>query len=218
MWRGRKDDGMTLIDALSTEEIDALIAYHIVFADRRSRDDFEICMDTRTCVYGDGGVFINKYCAESSPGQICDDLYWPLKDNGISWGSSSKTNNSVVSFNKYGEMYYGTHYLWGVAFCRAVLKAALRSEDVVIPSGITWSAPNYYEYIKSKAWRKKAETAKKRAGERCQVCNRSRREVQLDTHHRTYENLGHETRQDLIVLCHDCHELFEKNKKMRAYR
>lgn len=74
---------------------------------------------------------------------------------------------------------------------------------------------NYYEYIKSPAWRKKADAAKERAGQRCQVCNRGSNEVQLDAHHRTYERLGHERNEDITVLCHDCHGLYEKNKKQR---
>jgi hypothetical protein len=71
--------------------------------------------------------------------------------------------------------------------------------------------PNYYKYIASPAWRAKADAAKERAGYRCQVCNRG--DVQLDAHHRTYDRLGHERPEDITVLCHDCHELYETNKR-----
>jgi hypothetical protein len=75
---------------------------------------------------------------------------------------------------------------------------------------------NYYEYIKSPAWKRKAEAAKEAAGYRCQVCYHGRDEgIQLDAHHRTYIRLGHERPEDITVLCHDCHELYEKNKKQR---
>lgn len=73
----------------------------------------------------------------------------------------------------------------------------------------------YEEYIESKEWRLKAEEAKARAGNRCQVCNRSRAEVQLDAHHRTYERLGNEKPEDITVLCRDCHQLYEDEKKSR---
>ncbi len=73
---------------------------------------------------------------------------------------------------------------------------------------------DYYEYIKSKAWREKAEEAKARAGNRCQVCNRSRAEVQLDAHHRTYERLGNELPEDITILCRECHQLYEGKKKI----
>jgi hypothetical protein len=69
--------------------------------------------------------------------------------------------------------------------------------------------PNYYAYIKSPAWKRKADAAKKRAGYRCQVCNGENR---LEAHHRTYDNLGHEKPEDITVLCHKCHELFSRAK------
>jgi hypothetical protein len=73
---------------------------------------------------------------------------------------------------------------------------------------------NYSEYIKSPAWKSKADKAKKAAGYRCQICNRGRDEgATLDAHHRTYDRLGNEAPGDVTVLCHECHELYEKNKK-----
>lgn len=72
---------------------------------------------------------------------------------------------------------------------------------------------DYYEYIQSPAWRQKAEAAKQRAAQRCQVCNRHKREVRLNAHHRTYERLGSELPEDLTVLCEDCHRLYEENKR-----
>lgn len=75
---------------------------------------------------------------------------------------------------------------------------------------------NYATYIRSEEWAAKANAAKKRAGYRCQVCNRSSKEVVLDAHHRTYERLGNELPSDITVLCRDCHELYETNKKRKA--
>lgn len=73
---------------------------------------------------------------------------------------------------------------------------------------------DYYEYIASAEWKQKADTAKKAAGYRCQVCNKSKDEgAMLDAHHRTYERLGHERPEDVTVLCRDCHSLFEENKR-----
>ncbi|MBX3060138.1 MAG: HNH endonuclease [Anaerolineae bacterium] len=77
----------------------------------------------------------------------------------------------------------------------------------------TQKSVRYREYIQSAAWRKKAEEAKARAGNRCQVCNRSRAEVQLEAHHRTYERLGNELPEDITVLCRDCHQLYEDKKQ-----
>jgi hypothetical protein len=69
---------------------------------------------------------------------------------------------------------------------------------------------NYYDYIKSDEWYKKARRAKRLAGNRCRFCNRSASEVKLNAHHRTYENLGHETMDDLTVFCEECHGILEQ--------
>ena len=73
---------------------------------------------------------------------------------------------------------------------------------------------DYYEYIQSEGWRQPANEAKRRAGYRCRVCNRSSSQVTLDAHHRTYDRLGHEDPDDITVLCRDCHELFETNTRV----
>ena len=75
----------------------------------------------------------------------------------------------------------------------------------------------YHEYIKSPAWKKRAAAAKERAGNRCQVCNRTSGIVRLEAHHRTYARLGHELPDDITVLCEDCHDLFSKNGRLAKY-
>ena len=61
---------------------------------------------------------------------------------------------------------------------------------------------NYDEYIRSAAWKEKADAAKARAGHRCQICYGTHR---LQAHHRTYIRLGHELPTDITVLCDTCH-------------
>lgn len=75
-------------------------------------------------------------------------------------------------------------------------------------------AVDYHEYIKTEAWRERAEAAKQRVGHRCQICNRPATRVTLDVHHRTYERLGNERPEDLTVLCRGCHELYAKNRRI----
>ncbi|MCE7986188.1 MAG: hypothetical protein DYG89_33850 [Caldilinea sp. CFX5] len=72
----------------------------------------------------------------------------------------------------------------------------------------------YNEYIKTEAWRQRAEAAKARAGQRCQICNRAAPRVTLTVHHRTFERLGQEQPEDLTVLCRSCYELYDKNRRM----
>jgi len=73
---------------------------------------------------------------------------------------------------------------------------------------------DYTTYMQSAEWRERANAAKRRAGNRCQVCNRPGSAVTLDAHHRTYERLGQERSEDLTVLCRDCHALYEANKRI----
>lgn len=63
----------------------------------------------------------------------------------------------------------------------------------------------YDEYLKTEHWQNVRATALMRADNRCQLCNSPH---QLHVHHRTYENRGRETSQDVIVLCKKCHAKF----------
>ena len=67
---------------------------------------------------------------------------------------------------------------------------------------------DYDEYIKSPEWEETYRKAKERAGYRCQLCNRKRSYSTLHTHDRTYERLGLEFDEDLIVLCQKHHGKF----------
>lgn len=79
------------------------------------------------------------------------------------------------------------------------------------------STVNYHEYILSDEWRLRVQEAKRRAAYRCQVCNQHEDEVILDGHHRTYERLGKEWPEDITILCRDCHELFERHKRLAKF-
>ena len=65
---------------------------------------------------------------------------------------------------------------------------------------------NYSDYLKSDHWQKMRKLALSRAKYKCQLC--STKNVKLNVHHNTYENLGNEKNEDLIVLCENCHKKF----------
>lgn len=75
---------------------------------------------------------------------------------------------------------------------------------IAIPEKIT---KEWYRdvYLISDHWQKKRAEALAHANWACQLCNQ--KEL-LNVHHRTYENLGCENIQDLIVLCGLCHDKF----------
>ena len=63
---------------------------------------------------------------------------------------------------------------------------------------------DYKSYINSKAWEEKARRIRRRDGYRCQICGAD--DLPLEVHHLTYDNLGYEDDDDLITVCHSCHE------------
>jgi hypothetical protein len=63
----------------------------------------------------------------------------------------------------------------------------------------------YDEYLETEHWKHFRNEALKWAGHKCQLC--SKEDTTLVIHHKTYENRGRETFNDVIVLCEDCHKL-----------
>lgn len=64
---------------------------------------------------------------------------------------------------------------------------------------------NYETYIKSEQWRFRAAAMRWLAGYRCAICGSQNA---LEVHHKTYERLGDERPEDLVVLCAECHARF----------
>jgi HNH endonuclease len=94
------------------------------------------------------------------------------------------------------------------AFEKVVELAEIFEQDLLREER-RWELRNrpYDEYLQTCEWYETRAAARVRAGERCQVCNRS---GPLDVHHRTYERRGQEREDDLTVLCRECHELFHR--------
>lgn len=74
----------------------------------------------------------------------------------------------------------------------------------------------YNAYLLSPEWDAKRKSAKRRAKNRCQVCNAGH--LPLHTHHRTYENIYKEKPADLTVLCAVCHALFHDRLPKVSHR
>lgn len=66
--------------------------------------------------------------------------------------------------------------------------------------------PEYDRYIRSPEWKRRARDRMEYDGGICCVCGKPATEV----HHLSYANFRHEDRDDLISLCHRCHEKAEK--------
>ena len=61
---------------------------------------------------------------------------------------------------------------------------------------------NYREHLAGVEWQAIRGEVLQRANYRCEQC---RLPWGLEVHHQTYERLGHESLDDLICLCGDCH-------------
>ncbi len=64
----------------------------------------------------------------------------------------------------------------------------------------------YKLYLQTQHWHDFRKEALRAAQYKCQLCNE--KNEQLDVHHRDYTNRGHETFNDVIVLCDPCHKKF----------
>ena len=71
----------------------------------------------------------------------------------------------------------------------------------------------YSQYLITDHWASIRKKARARDGNRCRLCNSSER---LNVHHRTYERLGCEQDDDVITLCHACHENFHDNRELAS--
>lgn len=78
-----------------------------------------------------------------------------------------------------------------------------------------FSGKPYTYYLKSYHWERIRNDIKLR-DRSCRLCNN---ENKLQVHHRTYDRLGFELGEDLILLCGDCHQMFhnyQNTRKMEA--
>jgi hypothetical protein len=65
--------------------------------------------------------------------------------------------------------------------------------------------PDYWGYINSPEWRRRAASCKKAAGYRCQMPGGWLHGLALQAHHLSYANFGNEMPDDLLCVCDDCH-------------
>lgn len=72
---------------------------------------------------------------------------------------------------------------------------------------------HYAAYINSPQWKRRCAVAIERAGGKCQRCGYSKFSRRLEVHHLTYDRLGHERDEDLLVVCHECHAAADQERQ-----
>jgi hypothetical protein len=71
----------------------------------------------------------------------------------------------------------------------------------------TLNSMPYGDYLQTPEWQDVRHFARRRAQQRCQVCNSDKR---LQVHHRTYDRRGAENLSDVTVLCQRHHHGFHQ--------
>lgn len=67
----------------------------------------------------------------------------------------------------------------------------------------------YQDYMQTAAWREKRSERLEMDGYCCALCGDKN---DLEVHHLTYDRLGNESMEDLITVCHSCHEMLHGRK------
>jgi hypothetical protein len=70
----------------------------------------------------------------------------------------------------------------------------------------------YSDYLVSAHWQEFRTKIIAKRGYRCEICPASG--VKIALHHRTYERLGNESEDDIILVCPDCHDRIHKSERM----
>lgn len=71
----------------------------------------------------------------------------------------------------------------------------------------------YKDYMLSPEWQDFREYALEAADYLCKFCERSPPEVTLQVHHLHYATLGHESLDDVLVVCRDCHQRIHAQRR-----
>lgn len=79
---------------------------------------------------------------------------------------------------------------------------------------MTIHSTEYKTHLNSPEWATTRSQKLEEADYECQRCGDSG--VPLEVHHLTYDRLGHEWLEDLLVVCHECHELEDEERAERT--
>lgn len=73
--------------------------------------------------------------------------------------------------------------------------------------------PEYIAYLKSPRWKKFRQDILKFRAYRCQDCLTLGSSYTLQVHHLHYDTLGHESPDDVLLLCSTCHEKADRERE-----
>lgn len=156
----------------------------------------------------------------------CTDCYKIQQQKKLE--QSKKEKENIEKIIQENTQYYITNYLTPGYSWKDGVKLKEKKNSVIyfnymINNKAVYNFVNeltYTDFLNTPYWNAISLYAKSRFNFKCQLCNS---EYNLQTHHRTYERHGYEhylevIKEDLIVLCDECHKKFhniteEKNEQ-----
>ena len=115
----------------------------------------------------------------------------------------SKILNKVISYIEFKEddMYKPRFCITYSERYEDVLFALTFYKDIKVENYKEY----YHKYLKSKRWKQKKDQILKNRENKCQLCGDMNN---IHVHHNTYDRVGFEKDEDLIILCNECHAKF----------
>lgn len=110
-----------------------------------------------------------------------------------------RTGEEEETLNYYGEELLALGYLFSSVGQHLLNEVSAIEERKKLPT------MPYREYLKTDHWIKTRQQARDYFKGKCCLCGKTKK---LHVHHKSYENRGNETMDDLILLCSDCHAKF----------
>lgn len=91
---------------------------------------------------------------------------------------------------------------------KAQRRAEKKTRSLLTKKNRNGSYVDYKAYLKSKRWLAKRLKLFAVRGRACEQCGST---VTIHVHHKTYERLGNEKLNDLMVLCKACHDVIHED-------
>jgi hypothetical protein len=134
--------------------------------------------------------------------EAAGEQYDRLVDHALSWSLTDLKRDGLVENPELG--------MWRLtAAGRPPVDRLANPEPASAARVAELRAMDYRDYLRTQEWRRTRAAALVLAKHACAFDVTHTRG--LDVHHRTYDRLGEELVDDLLVLCRDCHALHHKH-------
>lgn len=138
--------------------------------------------------------------------QQCEKEYQEISEKEQEKQDEFLQEQMTIQTNRYIELYLNPSGHWEQGTKTWQKIEALKSGFVDRNKIATFiKSMEYHDFLKTPYWKAIAEKVKRKAKNRCQICNGTEN---LNVHHRSYANHGEELYhlEDLMCICKKCHQ------------